>query len=1116
MPLKNQYGLKPPAPPAAQEPSFLDRLGGIPGLIGTGIRAVTGVASAEGGPTGALISGGGEAAAQLASGEAFHPAMTDPNSALGKFQHSFDADLNDSPTEAKLKGFASGALTPLAQIIASGSVGAVPFGAVLKEGRPIASAVRGAAYGGAGAASHELASGQQLDPLAIGTQAAIGGAVTGGLAKLLGTRAPSKPVEPAAVIEPTNRGMTWNGKKIVTEGPPRPIKPTGSTPVAGAQPGPSPVPNERIPYGAAPLADEVDQAAINMARTKEEIRDQRNLSNVMKWQDRTRAAAQKAADQEAAAAEIARVREGLVPQPPTISESISSPIPGGRESMHTSFKPPEEGGDEIIDAVTTPSARPQAPPPLGPPPPGAGRAREIYEGWVKLGVPEKTAIDRAANGVPPPLGVGPQVPPTAPVEGVAPSATYLGEQEGVGSLYNVQGGPSHASTVSADHLAEMGIPVPPGAPTPAVSPLEKVLTPGQSARKQSYDELLAKLKGEPQAPVNPTPTPTPLPDNVTKLPSLIRSEQLAQEFAPVTDESIASAKAAAQAELAQHQRLVEQMQMEDAKATSNQAANVAREGFKVVEPAPAAQGVDKIAQARATYPDEVNAELDKLGEAYRSLPAGPERRDVGKQMAELRDFFTPGKMRESWRGAPAPEGAVPPVEAPAQPAKPTRKIVAEPSKPVPGPDYPAIAADSPARPGAMTELEALLKAQPRNPERGAIDPALMARILGGGVGAAVGGAADPLHNRMKSALTGAGIGIAAASMPAILHELGAAPAAIRNLAEKVKTPDGVKSAASDIWQTLPNIQRFNYLSSGIGLPANAVAGPYGSAMMGALEHGLAGDPRGWEAMRALHPQNFFNEFKNSFGEARELLGRAEGHTYNEATNAGQRALAAPGTAMTAGDVAARRILESVGFSPEEARRITLTSEPETALGRNVVRFGKSKTEGGKDSALAQLMLPFKRTTTNILEQGAERIPGLGFFAQAAKDVPDPIKQQLIQQGIGTAVGGAGFVAGDTLDPATAKIVKRVGSNAAGQYSLPFSLGMSAGQAMQKGKGPISGGITEMSGALPLPTVEPMVEWAKFLSGNGPAPRGAVPSFVRELSDATTPALKPLPRLRRSK
>lgn len=60
MPLKKMYS-SPPAPTSGG-------YGGLRGLLGTGIRAVSGVASAPGGFLGAGLSGVGEIGAELVEG----------------------------------------------------------------------------------------------------------------------------------------------------------------------------------------------------------------------------------------------------------------------------------------------------------------------------------------------------------------------------------------------------------------------------------------------------------------------------------------------------------------------------------------------------------------------------------------------------------------------------------------------------------------------------------------------------------------------------------------------------------------------------------------------------------------------------------------------------------------------------------------------------------------------------------------------------------------------------------------------------------------------------------------------------------------------------------------
>ena len=392
-------------------------------------------------------------------------------------------------------------------------------------------------------------------------------------------------------------------------------------------------------------------------------------------------------------------------------------------------------------------------------------------------------------------------------------------------------------------------------------------------------------------------------------------------------------------------------------------------------------------------------------------------------------------------------------------------------------------------------------------EKGAVNPELLASLGLGIGGAALGAATDPFDDRFMSAVAGGAVGAVA---PAALMKLGAAPETLRNLSENISTPEGLKATASKIFNTLPQIQRFNYLADVWGLPANAVVGPYGSAMMGALEHGLAGDPRGWAVMKSMNPVAFAQEYKGSLEEAAKLIGRAEGRPLSEAANLGETLLATPGTYMTAGDVAARRFLERAGFSADEARRITLTSEPELPAFKRLANVTKG-------SPLLQTLLPFTRTPANIGEQGAERIPGLGFLTQSMREAPDPIRQQLVQQGLSTAVAGGAGLLGASLDPEAAKIARRYVSNFGGQYSIPATVGFTAGQAIREGKPVVStAALRGVSQSLPLPTTEPITEWVKFLSGEGRVPAGVMPRDVRDLlfPADTTPALSAIPRFKR--
>ena len=455
---------------------------------------------------------------------------------------------------------------------------------------------------------------------------------------------------------------------------------------------------------------------------------------------------------------------------------------------------------------------------------------------------------------------------------------------------------------------------------------------------------------------------------------------------------------------------------------------------------------------------EVQAEADRLGEAYRSGD-----KLAGRQLAELRDFMSGNKMRESWKGIAPTEQAVP-------------DWVKEQSS-------------------IADRLKALQEG-----ESGEINPALL-RLLTGVTGAAIGapiGAAnanenDKLEGALTGGLVGGGLGLAG---PSVIN-------AIQN-------PELIGEGLKKFGHTLPSIQRANLLLSGHGLPANAVAGPYGSAVMGSIEHALSGDPRGVEALKHLNPLTFIQNLPENFNEARGLIGRAEGTSLNMAPTKSEKLLAYPGTMMTTGDLTARKALEvGGGFSPAETREMTMTNEPWTVAAKRLANLSKG-------SPLLQFMFPFSRTTANIAEQGAKRIPGLGFLVSNAMEkggsVPDSLRAKLVQQGMGAAtMGGAGLLGANIEDPETSKIVKRYVSNAAGQYSLPASIGYSAGQAYARGKPAVSGGLSELADALPLPSTRPIqdifhaaTDLGDFFSGEKDlnqvrVPHSLYPAFIRDFS-----------------
>lgn len=411
-------------------------------------------------------------------------------------------------------------------------------------------------------------------------------------------------------------------------------------------------------------------------------------------------------------------------------------------------------------------------------------------------------------------------------------------------------------------------------------------------------------------------------------------------------------------------------------------------------------------------------------------------------------------------------------------------------------------------------LQDILGVVGRNPE-------FTARLGLGAAGAAVGAATDPLDDPYLSALAGGAAGFSLPTAAKALANIGADPNVVNNALGGLNTPGGAREAAEKIGRILPQWQRFNYLMDAIGLPANAFAGPWGSGVFSTLEKGLAGDPRGWAAFREIiQPWNFAKEVPSSFQEAKTLIGRAEGHAMSDVPEA-ERWLQFPGTLLTTGDVAIRRILQRHGFSDDEARIMTMTAEPFTKSGKKGAHLGGFAWD---------VTFPFRRTPINIAEQGALRTPGLGFLMQGIGNArgtraADPLKLQLWQQGIGTGVGVGSEQLGENLTPEQAKAYRRYVTNLAGPYSMQAGLGLAIGQAKHRGNpNPVRTGLRTLPDQLPLPSVDPIKDTWNFATdpmGSTPAPRGLYPKAlleqltqVKNLFNPPPSAWAPVPRRRR--
>ena len=517
-------------------------------------------------------------------------------------------------------------------------------------------------------------------------------------------------------------------------------------------------------------------------------------------------------------------------------------------------------------------------------------------------------------------------------------------------------------------------------------------------------------------------------------------------------------------------------------------------------------------QAYETMPPEAYAALENLWGKYNALPLGERKASgLGKQLAEIRDFFTPGKMRESWKGAPLegptpapaaktaysipgtdPEAAARAAGRPFGPAADaeTIRINQEGAAPSMGPSP---STDKWGTADAVREMLGV-KAPKGGSEAGFTDLELLTRLGLAGGGAAVGYATDPLDDPTMSAIAGGTAGVLG---PEIIKGLRSIP----NVTQKLSTQAGITEVAQRIGRDLPSFQRFNLLMSSHGLAANAIVGPAGSAFFGALEHGLSGDPRGWQAIKLLASGSWTADVPAAIEKAREVIGRAEGTAMTTASNRFEQVMAVPGVALSTGDIVMRKVLTDVGFSEDEAARIILTSEPWSQIGKNVVNLGRG-------TALGQFLAPFRRTTMNIAEQAAERAPGLGFLTQAQRvrmgGEPDSMALQAIKQGVGVGVGAGAEQIAENTDPDNANTVRRYVSNFAGANSLPAAIGFAIGQARQAGKPVDFAALREVLGALPLPTTRPVSDLytagQKTLEGEPTLPRSAYPGLFRELYD----------------
>ena len=363
-------------------------------------------------------------------------------------------------------------------------------------------------------------------------------------------------------------------------------------------------------------------------------------------------------------------------------------------------------------------------------------------------------------------------------------------------------------------------------------------------------------------------------------------------------------------------------------------------------------------------------------------------------------------------------------------------------------DMAKIAAENPAFTRAMTTIAGAGTGAAANDE----DP-----VTGAVVGGAIGFGGPTLFNAVNKART--------AGAPAT-------PELAKKFGDMLDT----------VFKMMPDFQRASLLSKPLPLIMNSVVGPWGSIIMHGLEDAIQLDPRGIKLLKLALGPKFLKNFKHTMPRAKELIGEAADRSEMMSRDTGpewyKRLTQYPGVFMTAGDESARELAKLAGYTDEEARVMTLTSEPFTSVGAGISKMKKGAVnrDTGKRGWLIDMTLPFYRTNMNQIEQGLERFPFVGIWMNMrAKPVPAPWKQQFVQQVMGLNAGGVGYMMGEETPPEDAKYVLKFINNFGGQYGALAAAGFMMGQASQRGASDWKALTSEITGAMPLPSTQPIAD-----------------------------------------
>lgn len=1041
-------------------------------------------------------------------------------------------------------------LREMAAAAATGAVGGKLVKAIAPVFKqPLQAALRALPWAAAQPVVHAAVSGDEMPSLKdIGTSAAVGAGTAGalgGLGKLLGGKAPTvptpKPPVPTAPGHLVDRLGAIKATKDIPSSPLPVVKPTPAEVAETIETSMSKGLDPKLAAGAKGLVKDLqsalagaqkESAAVRAGRVREEgafIRqeDAADLAQ-MKANERAETLRQKELDNLQNAIAIEEAKAGRTPSAPSITTSVSAKTPTGTERMSTTWKMPEvkEDAADVVEAVVTGKSKPvpsqnRAQPDLTPDVPQAPQS------------PLATTLGVRAGGL---SKVAPEAP-TAPLAApLAPAVDRLSELEAKVASGNL----------SFQELAEYrALLRPGGAPTSGPKTFDAPgLDPNRITEVPGIPLKLSDI-GYPQTSLLDRALAEALAPTERRSAAPGRFEGVERRAASPVMQQIAEMDVAQGAALRGTEADIAHMGPEALEAEMRRRA--AREAWTPEPETPLS------ALRTSLEPGEVPVPL--FGGRFEALsdvnPFGYKATQAAQKAGEIPADsiyyaheasgkpITPARMqgKELFQRAPKNqakaqvETQAPAVVPPGPPISAAPPIAAGPSTGTP--PIPPTAQAGEAAPFDFAEALRKIDAAKGRPggglwnrlagergiggnERGEVTPEVALSLATGATGALAGGALAGEDNRLEGAIAGGLVGavggpaayrVLSQTLPKIAADPNLHPTAA-NVASAVATPVGMQEYAKNVINTLPEFIRFNLLAS-TNLINNAVTAPIGALIAKATELHMAGDPRGAAIFAAMTPENLAGHIKGSFDEATTLITHAEeragGGGYASATTPMGRLFAAPGTYMTTGDVAARRIMMEAGLSEAEARAATLTSEPEFGFTKGLVNLAR---QGG---VFGQTMLPFSKTIANIAEQGVMSTPGLGFISQAMREAPDPMKQQIARQALGGLYAGGGALAGYNMDevddPLAKKFLRSFASNVAGPYSGLAAAGMAGGAAYKAGKsGPqsVAAGIKGGLQNLPLPTtaipasyIDTLAKAAEGDIGLDTIPSSAVPGLVRE-------------------